>query len=504
MAVSTTTSDVRLLRARCHGGVVAPGESGWDAARQAFDLAVDQRPAAVALPADEEDVVAVVRFARERGLRVAPQASGRGAATLGCLEDTLLVRTSALDGVEIDVAAGIARVQAGVRWGRVAERLSPLGLAPLAGLSPSTSVVGDTLTGGLGWLARKHGLQANGVAAIELVTADGRLVRTDHHHDAELFWALRGGGGSFGVVTAIELRLLPLVVLHAGALFFPIERARQVLHAWREWTTGLPDELTSVGRIVQFPPTADVPDQLRGRACAIVAAAYLGDAAGASELLQQLRELGPQLDTFATIAPGTLSRLHMEGQRPRPLIGDHLLTGDLPALAIDALADVAGPGSGSPLRSVELRHLGGELARSRPSAGALAALTGSFALHAVGVPRDARHADAIREHVPRVTAALAHYGTGAHLGLAEQPTDLRRAFGPDVLTRLCAARARYDPDGLVVANHPISAARAEARSSKSVRSRWFSVSDAARSSSTRASATRPSFASRSPRTLGSR
>jgi FAD binding domain-containing protein len=409
MAVSTTTSDVRMVRA---------------------------------LPADEEDVAALVRFARERGLQVTSRPSGHLARPL---EGTLLVDTSALAGVEIDAAAGRARVRAGARWGEVAEHASMLGLAPLAGLSPDACVVADSLRGGVGWLARKHGLQSNSVTTIEVVTADGRLVRIDHANEPELFWALRGGGGDLGVVTAIELQLHPVGELYAGALFFPLDRTRQVLQAWREWTATLPDELTSIARVLRVPNRAAVPEQLRGRSCAVVEAACLGDAGAAGELLQPLRELGPCLDTFARIPPAALSRLHLEPDQPLSTLTDHLLTADLPEVAIDALVDVAGMDGDSPLDWVELRHLGGELARCRPGAGALASVDASYLLHAVGVPRDAAHSEAIRARLADVTSALAHYGTGSYLNLVARPADPRRALGPDVLRRLRAARNRYDP-----------------------------------------------------------
>src|SRR5687768_9302698 len=168
-------------------------------------------------------------------------------------------------GVEIDVEAQRARVAAGTLWLEVSTAASEHGLAPLAGSSPDVSVVGYSLGGGVGWLARKHGLSANSVLAIELVTADGQLRRADHENDPDLFWALRGGGGSFGIVTAMEIRLYPLPELYAGAMFWDWSRASEVMHAWREWTLMVPDEVTSSARIMQFPPIPEVPEFLRGR-----------------------------------------------------------------------------------------------------------------------------------------------------------------------------------------------------------------------------------------------
>ncbi len=204
------------------GRVVRPGDRDWDAARGTFNLLIDQQPEAIAFPTDERQVAAVVADARERGLRIAVQATGHNAGPLGSLEETLILNTSALTGVSIDTAARRVRVAAATTWEQVTPRLSDLGLAALHGSSPKVGIVGYSLGGGIGWLARKHGMQTNAVTAIELVTAEGDLVRTDAVHEPELFWALRGGNGNFGVVTALEF------AVHAGARAL---RGRAVLPA---------------------------------------------------------------------------------------------------------------------------------------------------------------------------------------------------------------------------------------------------------------------------------
>src|SRR3954469_15130783 len=255
--------------------IIAPGDSRWDVHRGTFNLTIDQQPTPIAPPADEAEVAAAIAHGRERGLRVAPQRTGHNAAPLGQLDDTLLLRTDALQGVEIDADARHARVRSGARWEDVVPRASDIGLAALHGSTPDVSIAGYSLGGGLGWYARKHGLATNSVSAIEIVTADGRLRRVDQDHEPELFWALRGGGGNFGVVTALEFDLIEQPLDYAGALFFPWERAGEVLQAWREWLPSTPDEVTSVGRILQFPPFDFVPEPLRGKSFALVEAVYL-------------------------------------------------------------------------------------------------------------------------------------------------------------------------------------------------------------------------------------
>jgi FAD/FMN-containing dehydrogenase len=233
--------------------ILEPGDPGWDDARRAWNLAVDQHPAAVAVPASVEDVVEAVRFARARGLRIAAQGTGHNAAPLGSLEGTVLIKTSALRDVSVDAEAQTARVGAGAVSGELTEAAAKHRLTWLGGTSTDVGVVGYTIGGGIGWLGRSYGLAANHVEAVELVTADGRVMRADARSEPDLFWALRGGGGSFGVVTAIELRLLPVTEVHAGQLWWPGTEAVTVLQARRELTQeDLPDAFTSAARLMPW------------------------------------------------------------------------------------------------------------------------------------------------------------------------------------------------------------------------------------------------------------
>ncbi len=233
--------------------ILSPTDAGWDGARGTFNLLIDQQPRAIALPSDAREVAASISYARRHGLRVAPQSTGHNAGPLGSLEDTLIVNTSGLTGVSIDAAARRVRAGTATRWRDVVPALSDLGLAALHGSSPDVGIAGYSLGGGIGWLARKHGMQANAVTAIELVTAEGQLVRTDAAHEPELFWALRGGGGNFGVVTALEFEVLPVRSVYAGALFFPLERAAEVLHTWTGAAAGSPGGDDHVGEHHPLP-----------------------------------------------------------------------------------------------------------------------------------------------------------------------------------------------------------------------------------------------------------
>jgi FAD/FMN-containing dehydrogenase len=450
-------------------GLIVPGDPGWDAARQAWNLAVDQRPAAVALPESAADVIAAVTLARKHGLRVAARGTGHGAAALGALEDAILVNTSRMTGVTIDPGARRARVEAGTLWQDVTVPAAEHGLAALAGSAADIGVVGYTLGGGVGWLGRRHGLAANSVVGVELVAADGRLLRVDSEHEPDLFWALRGGGGSFGVVTAIEFELYPIQEVYAGALFWPLDRAADVLHAWARWTGGLPDELTSLGRLLRFPPLPEIPEPLRGGSFAVVEAAHLGSEAEAAELLAPLRELKPQLDTFAPIPPPALQAIHMDPEGPTPFAGDGAMLTGLPPAAVDAFLDAAGPGSSSPLLSVELRHLGGALSRAAPHHGALATLDGSFLMFALGIAPDAQSAAGVEAHARAVQTALAPWRTRLdYANFSERRADAGHVFAPHVHRRLRAVKTQVDPQDLFQASHHV-APTAQERTRESVR-----------------------------------
>jgi FAD/FMN-containing dehydrogenase len=435
--------------------VLSPADDGWDAARQAFNLTVDQRPELIALARSDEDVASVVRFASREGLQVAPQATGHNAGPLGSLEGTVLLKTRAMRGVEIDAQARKARVKAGVKWEEVVPRASELGLAALHGSSPDVGVVGYSLGGGMGWYARKHGLQTNSVTAIEIVTADGELRRVDADHEAELFWALRGGGGNFGVVTAIEFDLYPVEELYAGTLFFPFERGPELFHAWREWAKSTPDEITSTAKLLQFPPLEEVPEPMRGQAFAVVSAAFLGSEADGVDVMHRLRELGPAMDTFAMVPPAGIAELAMDPPDPVPYTARNAVLGDLDAKAIDELMAVAGPGSDSQLVMVEMRQTGGALTRTAPHHGALASLRGSFVSEAIGLGMDEATAVAADVQTARVQDALAPHAVGHYLNFAEEEVDVRDAYTADAYTRLRALKGEYDPDGLFRANHRI-------------------------------------------------
>jgi hypothetical protein len=445
------------------GVVLTPGDPGWDTARQAFNLLVHQHPAAIALPRDEDEVAAAVRYARSRGWRVVPQSTGHGAGPLrDALADAMIVHTSGLDSVRIDVSNRQVRVGSGVKWGRVAPTLAEHGLAALHGSSADVGIAGYSLGGGMGWLARRHGLQANAVTAVELVTADGHLVRADADHEPELFWALRGGGGNFGVVTALEFRVLPLPEVYAGAVFFPFDRSSEVLHTWSSLLPDLPDETMTWATLFHFPDVAEMPEPFRGGSFAVVMGAHLGPEPEGRDLLAPLHRLGPVVDTFATDSPAVLADLAMEDPaEPLPYLAAHQLLGDLPAEGVDRLLAAAGPrsGAGTSLDMVQLRHTGGALARAPQDAGARATLPGTVSLFSLGVVEEEPEVAPVRAALDAVQSAAAPYRVGDYSNFVETPADARTFFDPGTWRRLTRVKELYDPEDVFRGNHHVPPGR---------------------------------------------
>jgi len=434
------------LAARLAGVLVRPGDDAWDVARGAGQLAVDQQPEAVVTAARVDDVVTVVDTARCVGLRVAPQATGHGAASLGPLDGTILLKTRALRGVRVDAGRRLARVEAGALWRDVVPRAFEHGLTALAGGAPDVGVVGSTLGGGLSWHARSLGLAADSITAVELVTADGVVRRADTDHEPELFRAVRVGGGSFGVVTALEFRLYPFTHVYAGVLGWPIDRAGDVLPAWRRWIGTVPDEVTSLGRLLRLPARPDLASALRGRATVAVEAVCRMPRRDAESLLAPLRSLGPELDTFRPTPTDQLGALHVALPSPIPWVGDGMFLSDLTPAAIDAVIAVAGPDADCPLTSVELRHLGG----------AVRGVDGQVLVWGVGAAADEADARAVRAGVDAVQTRLAPWSTHrCSLEVAGRHKAGTALFGAQTYQWLREVKTAYDPADVIRSNHPV-------------------------------------------------
>jgi FAD/FMN-containing dehydrogenase len=453
----TRTARLRAegLRGLCGGSVHLPGDPAYDLARSPWNLQMSDHPAAVVYPAFPDEVAEVLRAAAAEGLAVAPQGTGHGAPPLeGRLGEAVLLRTSAMRELRIDPVEHRARVGAGVLWGDLAEAAGEHGLAALHPSSPDVGVVGFSLGGGLSWYARSRGLQCTAVTAVELVLADGTLVRATADREPDLFWALRGSAAPLGVVTALEFELFPLDSVVAGFLAWDGALAERVLPAWVAWCAAAPGEATTAFRLLDVPDYPLLPAQLRGRRIAMIDGAVLGDDAFAAEVLAPLRALRPELDTVARVPAASLPRLHLDPEGPTPAYASSTLVAALPDAAIAAVLEAFGaalPG----LAVAELRQLGGSLARPAPGAGALARLDGAFLALGLGLEGGPQDWAEQRAAAARYLGALEPWASGGHyLPMNDQPTDTRKAFPPEVHARLSAIRRGVDPRGLFVEPHP--------------------------------------------------
>jgi len=446
------------LRDIAGGRVHLPGDPAYDGARMPWNVAVDQRPAAVAMPQTAAEVSALVRAAAGNGLKIAPQSTGHNAAPLAAkgLDDTVIVRMSEMNRVTIDPSRRSARVEGGAMWMDAVEPAGLHGLAALHGSSPDVGIAGYSLGGGTGWYARQHGLACNSLTAVEVVIGDGTVVRADADHEAALFWALRGGGGSFGVVTALEFDLYPIETAYAGMLMWDIAETEKVLRAWAAWAPSAPDEVTTSFRVLRLPPLPDIPEVVRGRSIVMIDGAVLGSDDRGREVLAGLRALHPEIDTFDRVPAPTLSRLHMDPEGPTPAVSSCSLLGSLPDAGVDAYVAALGPDAQTSLLFGELRQLGGALGRPDESGGALPMLDAAYVAFGLAIAATPEMAAQGQAEALGFSAELAPWASdGNYLNFSENPVDPRSAYSDDAWLKLTGIRSAVDPDDVFQANHQV-------------------------------------------------
>jgi FAD/FMN-containing dehydrogenase len=400
------------LRPAFRGPLHFPGEAAYDLHRATWSGSVDPRPAVVAEASTPSDVRAAVLIAREHGLPFAVQATGHG--THVPADGGLLLKTSQMAEVLVDPDRRIARVGPGALWGDVIAAAAPCGLAPVTGSSPSVGVAGFTLGGGVGWLSRKLGLASDNLLRVDIVTADGGLRRASADEHADLFWAVRGGGGSFGVVTALEFRLHPVSRVHAGTATFPLARAAETLARYREWAPTQPEELTTTLVLTTDALT--------------VRAAYVGERDAAERALRPLFEAaGPPIASDLR-AMGYAETASLGGIAPRQFE----LFADLPDAVLHATLDAT-----TRANAVELRHWGGAMRRGTGPAGHRAV---PFSITVDG-PEE---------------APLARHATGgSFLNFLKDPARTSSAYTAADYERLRRVKRAYDPDNVFAIGHTI-------------------------------------------------
>lgn len=440
------------LRSVIRGDVFAPDDTDYETARLPWQRTVQQHPAVIVAAQDADDVVAVVRFAAAHEMPVAIMRTGHG--MVAPCDGGLLLLTERMQGAEVDPVARVARIPAGALWRDVLAQSIPHGLAPLLGSTPYVGAIGYTLGGGMGWLARKFGLAVDTVRAFDIVTADGRLRRVTPESEPDLFWAVRGSGSNFGVVTSLECELYPVGDMYGGNLFYPIEAAAEVLAAYSAWVKTLPDEFTTAFLTLRFPDIPDIPPPLAGKTFAVVRGCYVGWAARGEALLRPMRQAAlVAVDAFTTLNIGELEGISSDPVDPMPVFSWTETLNDLGPETAQALLRLHESAPDVPFFAIEARHVGGSAAIRAPRDNAFSLRGAEFVLFIYGLFPAPELGPAIKSYLGQVTDTLKPHATGMQYYNFLSETDMtpergRATHTPAHNQRLAALKAVYDPANL--------------------------------------------------------
>lgn len=454
-------SDCAALAAGLAGAVLVPGDEGYAEQTALFNLHLPLVPDVVVVAAGAADVKAAVRYAAERKMPVAVKSTGH--QVVGSAEGGLLITTERMVGVAIDERRRTARVEAGTSWDQVMKAADAHGLSPMPGSALHVGIVGYMLGGGLSPVfGRSKGYAADHIVSLDVVTADGELRTVTAESDPDLFWAMRGCKGNFGVVTAIEFELFPITRAYGGGIYFPGEHTAGILHAWRAWVSTLPEEATSSIAVKRLPDLQEIPEPLRGAFVVHLRFAYLGSAQDGELLLAPLRTIAPVLvDTVRDMPLTETAAIHSDPLGPLPYWEREVSLRELTAEAIDAFVAVVGPGSGCELTNVEIRHMGGALGREAAVLNSVPTRDVSYCVFGFGVgPAEREHA--LLAQLERYVEALTPWSSphlipnflSAHE--ATSPQAVREVFGAEKYERLVEVKRAYDPDNLFRINHNVA------------------------------------------------
>jgi hypothetical protein len=447
--IGGVTDKFEWLREHISGGVFVPGDPGYGAECLTYNLLTPLTPPIVVGAANVADVEAAVRFASANDMPIAVR--GGGHLQPHTATDALLITLDRMTAVRIDEDSATAWVAGGARWADVLAAATPRGLAAAVGSAPSVGAIGYVLGGGQSpTLGRAFGYASDHVSEFEVVTADGVRRTADEVENADLFQALKGSRGNFGVVTAMRIALLPVANIYAGGLFFPGEESERVITAWRDWANKLPDAATTSAGILRVAPMPHLPEVLRGRFVVAIRYAYADDADEGAGLLAPMRSLGPaMLDTVAEQPFAVAAAMHGDPPVPVPFRDLGMGLRELPDKAIEAMIEVDGPGAGSPLGTLEIRALGGALDRA-PAPDANPARGLPYQIIAVG---------------PDAALDLLENALAPWRDDRQQPNsmtrrqidvrDVQKVYGDDLFGRLAVLKAKYDPDNLFRVNFNI-------------------------------------------------
>src|SRR5580704_10894569 len=438
--------------------VYLTGTPGYREATAVYNTFAPVQPDEAVIADSVSAVAAAITRARSRGLDVEVISTGHASSLADQMSGALLVRTVSSGPVEVDPQTRRARIPAGTRWGAVAEAAAQYGLGAVHASSPDVGAVGYLLKGGLSFYGRRFGLAANWLRAVELVGADEQLHRVDADHEPSLFWAIRGGGGGFGVVTAVEIELFDAAAVWTGADWWAVSDAGPLLDAWTGWTKTAPREVTTSFRILRLPPLPGVPEPLThgpvvcldGAALATASAEVPDVSVKVDELLRRMRAVAkPLLATWRAATTLDVPQTHMDPPDPLPAVGDHMVLGDLDEDGQQAFLSTADAASQSPLIFSELRQLSGALADAVADGGAVNHLKGAYCYYALAVPADEGQAAAMRRYLAQARAALAPWDTGSVVpNFVEDRGNPGRFMSEERAAFVDLVRRDIDPGGL--------------------------------------------------------
>lgn len=440
-----------LLQSRVAGPVRTPSDEGFAAAVSGFNLYYANTPDAVVGVMSAADVAESLTFAAQNGLTVSVQATGHGAHHL--IDGGLLIDTSRLDSVTIDADARTATVGAGARWASVVAAAAPHGLAPITGSSTNVGVVGYTLGGGLGPLARSHGMSSDYVRSAQVVTPAGEIVTASADENPDLLWAVRGGKGGFGIVTELTLALAHVPSLYAGNLTFPAPAIESALRTWIEYTKTADDRVTSSVAIVHFPDVGFVPEPMRGQTLMSLRFAYPGDVAEGERLAGPLRALGPVVMGALGPLPLTdVGLIHNDPAEPALAWGRGAMLNDLDDDFATAFLGLVGPGAQTPLMAAELRHIGAATHRDVPEGSSAGGRASGYTLQLIGAPDPTLFESVLPAAAQGLLDAIDRWVSPEmtiNFVATHDLESFRAAWPPAVFERLEAIRNQYDPQRLL-------------------------------------------------------
>lgn len=423
------------------------GDPGYAAAVTGFNTYFTLAPEVAVVASTVDDVAAAVRYAAEHGMPVRAFATGHG--THAPIDGGMFVTVAALDGVTVDPTARTATIGGGARWTSVVAAAAAHGLAPITGSSPAVGVAGFIQGGGLGPLARSHGFSSDWVTGYTVVTADGAVRTVDAETEPELFWAMRGGKGGFGVIVETRVRLVELATLYGGALVFDTPDIERALRGWTAWTATADPRVTTSVAVINFPPFDEVPPPLRGRRLLMLRFAFPGDAATGDALAAPLRAIAPvYLDGLHEMPASDIGLIHNDPTNPGPGWGLGGAFSHADDALVDALLPFLGPNATAPFIAVEIRHEGAATATDVPGGSAVGGRDLEFLFHLIGVPDPALFAEALPAAGAAFLADLAPWiapGTTANWASSET---LDSSWAPAVRDRIRAARSAVDPTGM--------------------------------------------------------